>query len=65
MRRRVFSVSNRAGEKARAPVTFSLSDGATAASGGAKLLKLAVKGLPVGGHAGIADQAFFRGEFRS
>jgi hypothetical protein len=30
-----------------------------AASGGAKLLKLAVKGLPVGGHASIADELFF------
>ena len=34
------------------------------ASGLAKLLNLAVKGLPVGRDAGIADQPFF-GEFRS
>jgi hypothetical protein len=30
-----------------------------AASGLAKLLKLRVKGLPVGGNAGIADEPFF------
>src|SRR5205807_10428721 len=30
-----------------------------AASGGAKLLKLAVEGLPVGADAGIADKPFF------
>jgi hypothetical protein len=30
-----------------------------AASGSAKLPKLAVEGLPIGGDAGIADQAFF------
>src|SRR5262249_44783325 len=30
-----------------------------AASGGAKLLKLRVKGLPVGADVGIADKAFF------
>ena len=34
-----------------------------AASGRAKLLKLAVEGLPVGGDAGIADQAFFEMSF--
>jgi hypothetical protein len=36
-----------------------------AASGGAKLLKLGVEGLSYGADAGIADEAFFRGEFRS
>ena len=35
-----------------------------AASGGAKLLKLAVEGLPIGADAGIADEPF-GGEFRS
>jgi hypothetical protein len=34
-------------------------DVAAAASGSVKLLKLAVKGLPVDGHAGIADEPFF------
>ena len=34
-----------------------------AASGGAKLLKLAVEGLPVGADAGIAHRAFFGGSF--
>jgi hypothetical protein len=34
-----------------------------AASGGSKLLKLAVEGLPVGGNAGIADDAFLRMRF--
>ena len=36
-----------------------------AASGGAKLLKLPVECLPVGADAGIADEPFFGGEFRS
>ena len=35
-------------------------DVAAAASGGAKLLKLAVEGLPVGADPGIADEPFFR-----
>jgi len=40
-------------------------DVSAAASGGTKLLKLAVECLPVGGYAGIADKPFFGGEFRS
>ena len=50
---------------ARAPVTLLAADVPARASGLAKLLKLAVEGLPVGGDAGIADKAFFEGEFRS
>ena len=38
-------------------------DVAAAAPGGAKLLKLAVEGLPVGGYAGTADEAFFTVSF--
>jgi hypothetical protein len=35
------------------------------ASGGAKLLKLRVKRLPVGRDAGVPDEAFFQSEFWS
>jgi hypothetical protein len=34
-------------------------DVAAAASGGAKLVKLGVQGLPVGAHARVAHEAFF------
>ena len=44
---------------ARTPVTILAVNVPAAASGGAKLLKLAVEGPPVSGFAGIADEAFF------
>ena len=48
---------------ARAPVHLLAVDVAAAASGGAKLLKLAVEGLPVDADPGIADEPFFRVSF--
>jgi hypothetical protein len=48
---------------ARAPVTFLAVDVPAAASGLAKLAKLAVEGLPVGADTDIADKAFFGKSF--
>jgi hypothetical protein len=49
------------GPASRSP---SPADVPAAASGGPKLLKLALKGLPVGRYASIADEAFFGVAFR-
>jgi hypothetical protein len=44
------------GVRTRHPLAIDVP---AAASGGAKLLKLAVEGLPIGADAGIADEPFF------
>jgi hypothetical protein len=56
----------RASGSGRATRHFLAIDAPAAATGLAKLLKLAVQGLPVSGYTDIADddEAFFKSDFR-